>query len=171
MFDPDDLDPVTACYHEAGHVVMALRLGAEVSLVSIERADDDDAFAGRTVALWRGFEERERLRRTAMVALAGPVAERHWRGEVPVLEALQAWHHDWLEVASALRRQADPGAALRAWLRDVHAAITDEVTWARLCCVADALEAHGTLDEGLLEELPIADELPSSHEPGGDEVG
>ena len=39
MFDPEDLDPTTASYHEAGHVLMAHLLGGRVVGASIERID------------------------------------------------------------------------------------------------------------------------------------
>ena len=38
MFDLEDLDPVTASYHEAGHVLMAHLLGGRVVGASIEPA-------------------------------------------------------------------------------------------------------------------------------------
>ena len=152
MFDPHDLDPVTAAYHEAGHVMMARLLGGQVVLASIE-GEHDDRHAGRTVVRWHGLAERERVRRSAMVALAGPVAENHWRGGTPWVEALDAWQADWIEVEAALKAEADADDALRRWLREVALELTDDAAWAHLCCIADALEAHGTLDEALLAEL------------------
>ena len=161
MFDPDELDAVAASYHEAGHVAMAMWLGGVVTSASIECDDEDDdgvTFAGRTTVQWRDVPRRERLRRSAMVALAGPIAEQRWRGETPVLEAVQAWHHDWLEVEAALRHEGDAvarDAALRGWLHDVWRALTDEAAWAHLCCIADAREAHGTLDDSLLDQFVV----------------
>ena len=73
MFDPEDLDPVTASYHEAGHVLMAHLLGGRVVGASIE--PDEDELMGQTAVEWSGVDALERARRSAMVALAGPVAE------------------------------------------------------------------------------------------------
>ena len=153
MFDPTDLDAVTAAYHEAGHVVMAHLLGGRVVLASVEHDLEQEGQAGRTVVRWHAIGDRERVRRSAMVALAGPVAESHWRGGTPWVDALHAWQADWREVQAALRCELDADGTLRRWLREVAAEITDEAAWAHLCCVADALEAHGTLDETLLAEL------------------
>ena len=93
MFDADDLDPVTASYHEAGHVLMAHLLGGRVVSASIEHEEDE--FMGHTAVEWHGLEPVEQARRSAMVALAGPVAEAHWRGSATLLDALTAWRADF----------------------------------------------------------------------------
>ena len=100
VFDPDDLDPATASYHEAGHVLMAHLLGGRVVGASIEHEDAD--WMGQTAVEWTGVDPVERARRSAMVALAGPVAEAWWRGEATVVDALTAWRADWEEVERAL---------------------------------------------------------------------
>ena len=101
MFDPDDLDSVTAAYHEAGHAFIAHRLGGHVVAVTIE--DEYGALMGRTTVQWRGLDARGRRRCSALVALAGPVAEARWRGDVELLAVLSAWRADWQEVQAALR--------------------------------------------------------------------
>lgn len=154
MFDPADLDPVTAAYHEAGHAYLAHRLGGLVVAVTIE--DEDGELMGRTTVHWRSGDANERRRRSALVALAGPVAEARWRGDVELLAALSAWRADWQEAQAALRASApaaEQPALLQRWLREVRDELDDPDGWERLCRIADALEAHGTLDEDLLADV------------------
>ena len=87
MFDPSDLDTITGAYHEAGHVVMAHMLGGEVVHVTIE--NDDDELLGLTTVRWRKSDDAERRRCSALVALAGPVAETRWRGEADLLDMMR----------------------------------------------------------------------------------
>ena len=152
MFDPDDLDPVTASYHEAGHVLMAHLLGGRVVGASIE--PDEDEWMGQTSVQWSGVDALGRARRSAMVALAGPVAEAWWRGEARALDALTSWRADWQEVDRALLvvPAEDRAATLRGWLSDVRAELLNDVAWEHVCRVADMLEAHGTLDQTLVED-------------------
>ena len=152
MFDPDDLDPATASYHEAGHVLMAHLLGGRVVGASIEHEDAD--WMGQTAVEWTGVDPVERARRSAMVALAGPVAEAWWRGEATVVDALTAWRADWEEVERALLvvPPSDRAATLRSWLADVRFELLNDVAWEHVCRVADMLEAHGTLDETLVAD-------------------
>ena len=97
MLESEDLDPATASYHEAGHVLMAHLLGGRVVGASIE--PDEDEWMGQTAVEWSGADAVERARRTALVALAGPVAESWWRGEASVVDALTCWREDWQEDA------------------------------------------------------------------------
>ncbi|MBL8729408.1 MAG: M50 family metallopeptidase [Planctomycetes bacterium] len=154
MPSPHDLDPTTAAYHEAGHALMAHLLGGRVVQVTLEV--DDDGEIGRTTVEWHGHSVAERRRCSALVALAGPVAEARWRGDVALLEALSAWHDDWEEVRAALAAEAgarNPAALLTRWLREVHQQFADAAAWELLCRLADVLEAHDTLDAVLLDEL------------------
>ncbi|MCU0866612.1 MAG: hypothetical protein MUC36_22735 [Planctomycetes bacterium] len=165
----EDFDP-TAAYHEAGHAFLAHQLGGRVLEVSIEL--DDDAQQGRTSVRWPRADRAEQRRRSALVALAGPLAELHFRGELDQLDTLSAWRADWREVQQALaaQRAQDPQRLLRRWLAEVRAVLCDPAAWERLCRLADALEAHGTLDADLLEDLlPAArDADPDASEPAED---
>jgi hypothetical protein len=149
-----DLD---AAYHEAGHAYLAHLLGGRVLEVSLEPDGDDgdENPAGRTAVRWSAAPRAEQQRRSALVALAGPLAELHFRGELDQLDTLSAWRADWREVQQALagQRAKDPAAVLRRWLAEVRAALTEPAAWERLCRLADALEAHGTLDADLLDDL------------------
>jgi hypothetical protein len=69
-------------YHEAGHVFMAIYLGARVRSVTIEpdRDDGPDRFGDAQVE-WdlAHFTRREVCEKSVLVALAGPVAARFGR--------------------------------------------------------------------------------------------
>jgi hypothetical protein len=152
MFDPDDLDPVTASYHEAGHVLMAHLLGGRVVAASIETEEQD--WMGHTAVEWPRTAPLEHARRSARVALAGPIAEAHWRGSADLLDALTAWRADWLEVERALAVFAadERDAVLRGWLAETRFELTTDTAWEHVCRIADMLEAHGTLDETLVDD-------------------
>lgn len=154
MFDPDDLDPVTAAYHEAGHALVAHLLGGEVVQVTLE--DEDGDLQGKTTVAWRVADANERARRHGLAALAGPLAETRHRGDVDPPEVFAAWAADWRNVQRALAictpRGSAPRPLLQAWIAEVHALLTDADVWERLCRVADALEAHGTLDADLFAD-------------------
>lgn len=163
MHDPDRLDADTAAYHEAGHAVVAHRLGGEVVACTIE--GDDAEFAGGVTVRWYDVSAAERTRRSALVALAGPLAEARWRGE-PAPDDDQAWAADRRQVDAALAAlptTRDRAAALQRWLAEVATAFGDPVVWECVCRVADGLAAHGTLDRDLFlaaigEEDPDGDD-------------
>ena len=149
-----DLALPTAAYHEAGHVLIAHLLGGRVveSSLESERAEH----VGHTTVEWSGLSRDDRVRCSALVALAGPVAEVLWRGEEVLDEDLSVWRADWDEVDLALGQLADLAQheALREhWLRELNAKLNGAAVWERLCRIADSLEAHGTLDRELLSEL------------------
>jgi hypothetical protein len=91
-----------------------------------------------------------------MAALAGPVAEARFRGDLESLTELSAWRADFREVQRALRAEGPPAthaALLQRWLLRVRQELDDPDGWERLCRIADQLEAHGTLDEDLLGDV------------------
>lgn len=154
----EEFDPVAA-YHEAGHAFLAHRLGGRVLAVTLELDDGDEQ--GRTSVQWPRAPRTEQRRRSALVALAGPLAELHFRGELDQLDTLAAWRADWREVQQALVdcRAPDPQRQLHRWLAEVRSELTEPARWERVCRLADALEAHGTLDSDLLDDLlPPADD-------------
>jgi hypothetical protein len=149
-----DRDLIISAYHEAGHVLMAHLFGGEVQETTLET--EREGHQGLTAVVWRGQDEAGRLRCSAMVALAGPVAETLWRGEEILAEDLETWRADWEEVDAGLAALAQPHereALRRKWLAEVAGELQDPDTWERLCRIADALQAHETLDRGLLDEL------------------
>lgn len=133
---------------------MAHLLGGNVVHVTLE--SEDDAMAGLTTVRWHSINQSDRQRCSALVALAGPLAEARWRGQAVALDAFTAWRGDWQEVQQALTSQAqagDPSKLLHQWLAEVRQQFDDPLVWEVLCRVADALEAHGTLDDDLLDDV------------------
>ena len=150
MFDPSALDTITACYHEAGHAMIAHWIGGTVLMCTIET--EDDTLGGRTSVEWRGLSTAERRRCSALVALGGPIAEAHHRRDLDLLESSAAWEADWREIATALAAQPPSSRreqTLRGWIAEVARQLEDPNQWERLCRVADALAAHETIDRAL----------------------
>jgi hypothetical protein len=91
-------------YHEAGHVFMAIYLGARVRSVTIEpdRDDGPDRFGDAQVE-WdlAHFTPREVYEKSVLVALAGPVAEMIHRGEPYHPGFVAEWAADWREAWEA----------------------------------------------------------------------
>lgn len=149
-----DLDDAAAAYHEAGHVLIAHLLGGHVVESSIE--SEFDGHRGHTAVEWQRVDDAEFGACSALVALAGPVAETLWSGDEPDQDVLAAWQRDQDEVEAALVRSVEEDAreaTRRAWIEQVVERLRDDVTWERLCRIADHLEAHGSLDRTLLEDV------------------
>lgn len=144
-------------WHEAGHALAAHLLGGQVLELSLESELDDD-WQGHVRVLWPAADEDEAAWREAGVALAGPVAEALFRGEGGAVDPglLIAWSGDWQAAERALARlharAADREAARRRLVSELLAlfdGLEGEDTLAR---IADAADAHGTLDEHLFRE-------------------
>lgn len=149
-----ELDETTSAYHEAGHVLIAHLLGGEVLETTLET--EREGHRGHTAVAWRGLATDDLARASAFVALAGPIAETLWKGEEPLEETFGAWASDWSEVEAALDAVTEPQERERIrsqWIASVVAHLRDPESWEHLCRVADHLEAHGTLDRQLLEDV------------------
>ena len=143
-------------WHEAGHALAAHLLGGLVREVSLE--SEMDGLEGHVAVEWSSTGEADEARRFAAVALAGPVAELVYRGE-DVLEdpgVLTAWGGDWEEADAQLERlhagpegRAQRDAARRTILRELHGFFDAPHHYESLARLADALEAHVTLDDVL----------------------
>ena len=159
--------PGVEAWHEAGHALVARLLGGTVRCVTLE--SELDEHGGHTEVLWSEGAgravgpgaERQQARREALVALAGPIAERLHADEGPLedLEArelLSSWRGDEREFLEAVARfEPDPAqrtAAARHLTGTLVGLLDDVEVQERLARVADALEAHGTLDEALFDE-------------------
>jgi hypothetical protein len=139
--------------HEAGHALMALVLGAEVRLVTIEPDNDDGPERqGDTQVVWRraSFHEKEYATRAVKVCLAGPVAEMIYSGDPYHPGLIAEWSADWRE-AWAAAESLHPGERARLrYLEEVsiqlyHRLKHDDV-WAAIASLADHLLAHETLE-------------------------
>ena len=163
----DERESIDLVRHEAAHAVVARLLGGEVRTVTIEA--EHDGHAGHTEVAWTSGPPEERLACSARVALAGPLMEIVLRGGGAGLEALEdpdlveqlraeqyVWASDWQEVIAALE-QLEPHlerreALFERWMREVCSYLVDPVVEEHILRVADALDAHGTLDDTLFED-------------------
>ena len=154
--EPFHLDhPDAKAWHEAGHALVAHLLGGRVLHVTLDL--DDGEQDGEVAVAWpRTSEPLES--RSGRVALAGAVAELVFLGDDPDLDTatLSAWRGDWREVcrcAAVLERDPERRKALlRTWIGEVHALLDAPGHEDALARIADALHAHGTLDDVLFED-------------------
>ncbi|MGA1606440.1 MAG: hypothetical protein ACO4CT_05615 [Planctomycetota bacterium] len=147
--------PDAKAWHEAGHALVAHLLGGRVMHVTLE-PDDEDQDGEVAVAWPRAAGGLAPL--SGRVALAGAVAELVYLGDDPDLDptTLSAWRGDWDEACRcAAQHEHDPErreALLRAWMADVHDLLAAPGHEELLARIADALDAHGTLDDVLFED-------------------
>jgi predicted alpha/beta hydrolase family esterase len=148
--------PDAESWHEAGHGLIAHLLGGEVQVLTLE--SDEDAFEGRATILWPAASPSESARRSALTALGGPLAELIFRGEVELDDPnlVRAWDGDWQEVERCAEVvQPDPNLRtniIQRWIHEVDRQLRTARSEEVLARIADALDAHGTLDETLFEE-------------------
>lgn len=150
-----------SAYHEAGHAVMASRLGGQVVLVSIEPANDGGPRRhGETVIRWPATHSSEKQAQNGLFAvLAGPVAEIIFADEHYEPRLIAEWKADWLE-ATRLASQLRPdltGDLLQAWIGTRFFQLIEffrcDENWDRVATVADHLLAHEILETDLIDEL------------------
>jgi ATP-dependent Zn protease len=147
-------------YHEAGHALMALLLGAEVKLVTIEPDNDDGPERqGDTQVLWRRsrMSDKEFASKAVQVSLAGPVAEMIYSGEPYHPGLVAEWAADWREAwNSAIHLHPQERRRLeyleRTSIQLYHLLKKDEM-WAALASLADHLLAHESLESQQVEEI------------------
>lgn len=153
-----DIDEVTA-FHEAGHVFAALWLGGRVLSASISPDNDDGpGRSGDTVVAWDPQEltKREIAEKSAIVALAGPVAEMIHR-QKPFHPALVAeWQADWRLGLNAMQHVPNIKrrlAHLEQATIDLYQVFNNNDHWAAIGAIADHLLAHEILEEDMLLEI------------------
>lgn len=135
---------------------MAHTLGGVVRCVTLE--PEEGPAEASTAVEWDGVSSAELARCSATVALAGPVAEMCFRDEDARLDPglVLAWRADRAEAERHLDVLA-PGEVEREEL--LHTILEGLGRWIdephvreRIARLADALDAHGTLDEALFED-------------------
>ena len=147
-------------YHEAGHVFMAIYLGARVRSVTIEpdRDDGPDRFGDAQVE-WdlAHFTRREVCEKSVLVALAGPVAEMIHRGEPYhpgfVAEWAADWREAWEAAAGVVPDQRQRLAYLEQATSQLYRLLNRDNIWAALAAVTDELLAHEMLEGEAVEEI------------------
>ena len=147
-------------YHEAGHVIMAVRVGARVHSVTIDPDWDDgpERFGDAQISWPEGvFDEKTFLEKTILVSLAGPVAEMIHTGD-PFHPALVGeWSGDWqqaLRAASILVSQRQPRLQyLEQKTIELYQLFRTDAYWCAIGELVDQLLAHETLEEDMINEI------------------
>ena len=149
-----------AAFHEAGHVYMAIYVGARVRSVTIEPDwDDGPPRYADTQIEWplEQFSEREIRENSILVALAGPVAEMLHRGEPFHPGLVPEWAADWKLAWEAASELIPSDLRRLRYLEQtsarLHRMLDQESHWAALGSIVDHLLAHETLEREQLEEI------------------
>lgn len=147
-------------YHEAGHALMAMLLGAEVRLVTIEPdSDDGPDRQGDTQVFWRraGISDQEFARRAVQVSLAGPVAEMIYSGDPYHPGLVAEWAADWQEAWNSASLLHPDERRRLTYLEDVsiqlYRRLNEVDLWAALASLADHLLAHESLEGEQVHEI------------------
>ena len=149
-----------AAYHESGHAMVAILMGARVQSVTIEPDwDDGPSRSADAQIAWPldKFSERELHEKMVRVALAGPVAEMLYRGEPLhpgfVAEWAADWKMAWDSAASLIQPEPKRLAFLEQVSRQLYEWLDRTDHWAALAAVADNLLAHETLEGDVVEDI------------------
>ena len=152
---------VTA-YHEAGHALVAIYVGARVRSMTIEPdRDDGPARHGDTQIEWPldRFTEQEFHEKSAWVALAGPVAEMIYSGEPYHPGLVAEWAADWTEAWEVAARLVPDERQRLRYLEQVtvqlYRFLNMDGHWSALAAVVDQLLAHETLEAEQIEEIVV----------------
>lgn len=155
-WDDEDADQQATAYHEAGHSVLGVLLGATVRYATLE--SEQDGHLGEVEIHWPTRFAATRSTDPLRAILAGPVAEALYRnlawqevargpGSQDLRQALAiASEYGWSNVKAIAWLQAE-GDRLREFLDRAD-------VWAAVSAVADLLLAHDTLEhEEIFEEV------------------
>ncbi|GAB5405681.1 MAG: cell division protein FtsH [Aureliella sp.] len=139
-------------YHESGHAVCAILLGASVHRMSIDPDPDDGPRRDGDVEIhWPGHMSRSEVCKSSIrVSLAGPAAEMIYSQEPLHPATVPEWRQDW-ETASMLASAQFPDAARRtAYLEDVvrrlYADFSRDDIWQAIASLSDEILAHEHLE-------------------------
>ncbi|MCK6387039.1 MAG: hypothetical protein L6Q65_05495, partial [Zoogloea sp.] len=102
-----------------------------------------------------GPRQRHDIRAQMAGLLAGPLAERIFRGDAAPI-ALAAGQGDGTKARALAALLGDPGEFTHAQ-HLAEAALREPARWARVAALAAALEAAGHVDAGIRGFLPTAD--------------
>lgn len=147
-------------YHEAGHALLAILVGARVRHVSLipDWNDGPDRFAEIQVE-WplNQFTSRELHQKMVMVALAGPVAEMIHTEEPYHPGFVGEWASDWQAACQSATKFISDRQQRMIFLeratQEIYALLSQDHHWAALASIVDDLVAHETLDGDQVEEI------------------
>ncbi len=152
-----------SAYHEAGHALMAIYVGAKVRSLTIDPDWDDglDRYADTQVEWPAGqFSQREMQEKAMMVALAGPVAEMIQSGESYHPGFVAEWSSDWKLAWQAAKPLVPNEKKRLTYLEQatvrLYRLLERENYWAALAAIVDNLLAHETLEGEQVEEIVSA---------------
>ncbi|MEM7518321.1 MAG: hypothetical protein AAF368_15540, partial [Planctomycetota bacterium] len=107
---------------------------------------------------WPSMDSKRLATLSALTALGGPLAELLRFGSDSA-EEIAAWTADWEEVLRAAELVAtnseEQARTIDRWIDEVRAMLGADEVEERIARVADALEAHGTLDATLFEDCVV----------------
>lgn len=147
-------------YHESGHALMAVHVGASVGSVTVEPDWDDgpDRY-GDTQVTWdpARFSPRDYHEKRILVALAGPVAEMLYTGDAYHPGMVSEWSADWSDAWNAAaaiypdhRKRL---VMLEQTTADLYELLNEQRFWSALAALADNLLAHETLESDEIHDI------------------
>jgi hypothetical protein len=151
--DGDDEERLRTAYHEAGHCVIGILMGARVRFASIE-VESEDHF-GEVEMEW---PHGSNVKAQALAILAGPVAEMTDRDEPFSNQDLAPSKADFQQVLQLSQAFGWTHRKQVEWIQHLITQLYRQFKrpdcWAAVAAVSDQLLAHDTL-----EHETIADEV------------
>ncbi len=158
----DSSEEFTA-YHESGHALVAVLVGARVRALTITPdRDDGPNRTGETQIQWPVgiYSEKEIAKNNVLISLAGPVAEMIYRSEPFHPATIPEWAADWREawrIAETLVADEKKRLAyLEQVTRELHEILSRDQHWAALSALVDNLQAHEWMEAEVVEEIVSA---------------
>ena len=153
------MSDVLTAYHEAGHLVMGVILGAQIRSATImaEYAEDDAIRFGSCKLAWsmERTTKRQHAERQIRTALAGPVAEQIYDGNDSVIRIRAESSMDWIYASSYAETFIDEAVKRTNFLVAVAEEIRDlfrqDDIWVAVASTADELLAHDFLEGDALQ--------------------
>lgn len=149
-----------SAYHEAGHAVMAMIMGARIISVTIEPDWDDGPQRHADIQIqWpqQNLDSRKLSEPLALVALAGPAAEMIHTGDPFHPGLIAEWTADWQLAWEAAAARVPDARKRLAYLEQVTARaykiLSRDDCWSALATIVDNLIAHETLEGETVEEI------------------
>ena len=152
MTQLDEEDETITAYHEAGHAAVGYALGGNIESIGLYAEADDflpERF-GDCHVNWGRVDPNAnwQIQREVLTILAGPIAEKIYRGESLHPATYLPWRYDW-ELAVTRSGQIEnlqQAKFLAAALALLESRLREDRCWAAIAAVADELLAHEYLD-------------------------